>query len=192
MVSRWCHDPATRVPRVPPGCHLVSASVVAPSTGGLTPSSRREGALERSGRRALRSARIHASVLPTGMGPKRARRAAARAATVPGEAVAVVGLAGGLEPSLRAGDLVVASEVRGPEGSMACPGAQALAMLLQRRGLRVRVGPVLSSPRLVRGETRAELRAVSHVLVVVRIPKTVVDHRIHHVLMAHTEAAPGA
>jgi 4-hydroxy-3-methylbut-2-enyl diphosphate reductase len=105
---------------------------------------------------AIRSARTGVSVLRTGMGPERSRTAA-RAADLPADAVAVAGLAGALDASVRPGDLVVASEVRGPEGSVACPGAEALALLLRRRGLRARVGPLLSSPRLVRGRERAQL-----------------------------------
>ena len=71
------------------------------------------------------------TVLRTGMGPARARIAAARGLAVDAPAVAVVGLcAGGRRPSLRAGDVVCATEVR-REGAqpVAVPGSA-----LARRG----------------------------------------------------------
>ncbi|HMI71969.1 MAG TPA: hypothetical protein VK510_18375, partial [Solirubrobacteraceae bacterium] len=76
-----------------------------------------------------------------GMGPKRARSAAARAARTAADAVAVAGFCGALDPALRPGDLVVATEVRGPGGSVACPTAALLAGALRRRGLTVHEGP---------------------------------------------------
>jgi 4-hydroxy-3-methylbut-2-en-1-yl diphosphate reductase len=95
----------------------------------------------------------------TGMGPKRARSAAARAARTAADAVAVAGFCGALDPALRPGDLVVATEVRGPGGSVACPSAALLAGALRRRGLTVHEGPVVSTTRLVRGDERTRLAA---------------------------------
>jgi 4-hydroxy-3-methylbut-2-en-1-yl diphosphate reductase len=95
----------------------------------------------------------------TGMGPRRARSAAARAARTRADAVAVAGFCGALDPTLQPGDLVVATEVRGPNGTVACPTASLLAGALRRRGLTVHEGPIVSIPRLVRGTDRATLHA---------------------------------
>ena len=100
-----------------------------------------------------------ATLVRAGMGPKRARSAAARAATTPADAVAVAGFCGALDPTLQPGDLVVATELRGPDGTIACPTAGLLAGALRRRGLRVHEGPIVSTSRLVRGEQRARLHA---------------------------------
>jgi 4-hydroxy-3-methylbut-2-enyl diphosphate reductase len=98
----------------------------------------------------------------TGMGPKRARSAAARAARTAADAVAIAGFCGALDPALAPGDVVVATEVRGVGGNdltFACPTAALLAGALRRRGLRVHEGPVVSTAHLVRGAERARLRA---------------------------------
>jgi 4-hydroxy-3-methylbut-2-enyl diphosphate reductase len=91
------------------------------------------------------------------MGPRRARAAAGRLAAEPGRALAVMGFCGALDPDLRPGDLVVASEVRGPRGSVACPGADLLVALLRRAGLRARSGPLVSVSRPAGGAQRARL-----------------------------------
>jgi 4-hydroxy-3-methylbut-2-en-1-yl diphosphate reductase len=107
-----------------------------------------------------------AAVHRTGMGPRRARAAAARAARVPADAVAVAGFCGALDSALRPGDLVVASELRGPAGdARACPTASLLAGALRRRGLRVHEGPIVSTTRLVRGSERERLRATGAIAV---------------------------
>ena len=96
----------------------------------------------------------------TGMGPRRSRAAATRAASTRADAVAVAGFCGALDPALRPGDLVVATEVRGPSGTVvACPTAALLAGALRRRGLTVHEGPIVSSTRLVHGADRARLHA---------------------------------
>jgi 4-hydroxy-3-methylbut-2-en-1-yl diphosphate reductase len=95
----------------------------------------------------------------TGMGPKRARSAAVRAARTAADAVAVAGFCGALDPALQPGDLVVATEIRGPGGAVACPTATLLAGALRRRGLTVHEGPVVSTTRLVRGAERPRLAA---------------------------------
>jgi 4-hydroxy-3-methylbut-2-enyl diphosphate reductase len=100
-----------------------------------------------------------ASVRRTGMGPRRAAAAAAAAARSDADAIAVMGFCGALDPALRPGDLVVAGELRGPDGSLPVPTAPLLAGALRRRGMRVHVGPVVSAPRLVRGPERARLHA---------------------------------
>jgi len=103
--------------------------------------------------------RVEAAALPkrpgwtivrSGMGPARARIAAARGLAVEARAVAVVGLCGGVSPELRAGDVVCASELR-REGAapIPVPGSALLAAALKRRGLRAHVGPILSVERIM-------------------------------------------
>jgi 4-hydroxy-3-methylbut-2-en-1-yl diphosphate reductase len=109
--------------------------------------------------RALRRAAGHADVVRTGAGPNRAANAARGHRADRVNAVAVAGLAGGLDPRLRPGDLVVATEVRGPEGSVPCPSAGILAAALRRRGIHTELGPIVSVDHVVRGAERERLRA---------------------------------
>src|SRR6187200_359075 len=85
------------------------------------------------------------TVVRSGMGPRRARVAAARGLAVDAPAVAVVGLCAAVSPELRSGDVVCATELR-REGAhpVAAPGSALVAAALRRRGLRVHVGPILS------------------------------------------------
>ncbi len=99
-------------------------------------------------------ARVH----QIGMGPRRAARSAHLAGDPAGEAVLIVGFCGGLDEALEPGDVVLASEVRGPTGTTACADPTILAGVLRRGGLRVRVGPIASSQRLVLRERRRALR----------------------------------
>ncbi|HEY2947490.1 MAG TPA: 4-hydroxy-3-methylbut-2-enyl diphosphate reductase [Micromonosporaceae bacterium] len=104
---------------------------------------------------ALRRART--PVVRTGLGPRRAARAAALLA---GRPILVAGVGGGLGADVRPGDLVVATEVRGPDGARwPCPSAPLLAAELRRHGLTVHLGPIASRPRVVDGPTRRELAA---------------------------------
>jgi 4-hydroxy-3-methylbut-2-enyl diphosphate reductase len=108
----------------------------------------------------LRWALPGARVVRTGMGPERASAAAGRwALEVPGAALAVAGLCAGLDPELRPGDVVVASEVSGPDGVIACRSAGSLVAALARRGLRPACGRMTSVDHLVRGDERARLHA---------------------------------
>ncbi|GAB2464139.1 4-hydroxy-3-methylbut-2-enyl diphosphate reductase [Jatrophihabitans fulvus] len=90
-----------------------------------------------------------ARLVHCGMGPARAQAWAERARHDDTTAVAIAGVAGGLDPSLRPGDVVVASEVRGPGGRTLLRAAAPLVAELRRLGLRVRFGPVLTSATLV-------------------------------------------
>ncbi|HEY0814220.1 MAG TPA: 4-hydroxy-3-methylbut-2-enyl diphosphate reductase [Pseudonocardia sp.] len=85
----------------------------------------------------------------TGFGPVRAAAAAARLAADGPRAVLVAGVAAGVAPGVRAGDLIVADEVRGPDGAVPIPTAAPLSAALRQAGLRVHVGPIASSPVLV-------------------------------------------
>jgi 4-hydroxy-3-methylbut-2-en-1-yl diphosphate reductase len=85
------------------------------------------------------------TVLRTGMGPQRARIAAARGLAVEAPAVAVVGLCAAVAPELRAGDVVCATELRRDDAvPLAAPASALVAAALRRRRLRVHVGPILS------------------------------------------------
>jgi 4-hydroxy-3-methylbut-2-enyl diphosphate reductase len=103
---------------------------------------------------ALRAARRELTTVHTGLGP---RRAAAAAARLPDGPRIVAGIGGGLVPHVRPGDLVVADEVRGPDGVVPVPSAPLLAGALRRLGLTVHIGPVLGSDHVVTERERAEL-----------------------------------
>ncbi|MEE6259686.1 4-hydroxy-3-methylbut-2-enyl diphosphate reductase [Plantactinospora sonchi] len=97
----------------------------------------------------------------TGRGLTRAGRSAVRHRDA--RALVVAGIAGGLTPTLRPGDVVVATEVRRAdqpdEPPVPCPTAPLVAATLRRRGLTVHLGPVVTSRRLVDGADRARLAA---------------------------------
>jgi 4-hydroxy-3-methylbut-2-enyl diphosphate reductase len=80
----------------------------------------------------------------TGMG--------ARYALADGNAVVIGGLCGAVDPSLRPGDLVVASEVRGDGKSLLCSTELAEA-------LGARVGPIVTLDHIAGPAERAALRA---------------------------------
>ena len=100
-----------------------------------------------------------APVLRSGMGAYRARSAALAATRIPVAAVAVAGFCGAVAGGLQAGDVVVASEVRGPAGTTACESASVVAALAAIGIDRVHVGPIASVDHLVRGAERAVLAA---------------------------------
>ena len=105
----------------------------------------------------------------SGIGPRRARRAAARLASTTHDAVAIAGFAGALAPKLRPGDVVVASELRARDGRVVaeCPGAEVIAGMLRRHGLSAQAGPVVSvRAPAIGGRARAELRETSGALAV--------------------------
>jgi 4-hydroxy-3-methylbut-2-enyl diphosphate reductase len=97
----------------------------------------------------------------TGMGHVKAGRTGARLARslAPGRPLAIVGIAGGLEPSLEPGQLVVADTLEGPDGGprMALPQGIAVAAAIRAHGRDVRVGAVACSTSIVHGSGRAEL-----------------------------------
>lgn len=108
---------------------------------------------------AFRGGCTGASVIRTGMGPGASAKSAAklREWAPPGAPVAIVGVGAGLDPSLRAGELVVASELRGPWGSRFLRGAPMLVRELQRCGLTAREGVVISRRSIVWGSERSSL-----------------------------------
>jgi 4-hydroxy-3-methylbut-2-enyl diphosphate reductase len=109
--------------------------------------------------RAVRRGAPAARVVRTGVGRRRARRAAGRIGHTPGNVVAITGFAGALSPDLEPGDVVVATEVRGADEPVQCGAAELVASMLRRAGLRVHTGPIVSVPRLVVGAERARLAA---------------------------------
>ncbi|HWD76632.1 MAG TPA: 4-hydroxy-3-methylbut-2-enyl diphosphate reductase [Solirubrobacteraceae bacterium] len=108
--------------------------------------------------RAVRSGAPWADVHQIGMGPRRAARSAELANGAGGRAVLIAGFCGALDPDLEPGDIVLASELRGPTGTTACDDPTILAGVLRRGGLHVRVAPIASSQRLVIGERRRMLQ----------------------------------
>jgi 4-hydroxy-3-methylbut-2-en-1-yl diphosphate reductase len=117
---------------------------------------------------ALRWAAPGMTVVRTGVGPECAAAAAAVARRLAGQAVAVAGFCGALSGDLRPGDIVVATEVRGPHhephgGSRAepvdCSWEPLVAALRARSAGRVFAGPVVSADHVVRGAERTALAA---------------------------------
>ncbi len=108
-------------------------------------------------RAAVRRGLAEALVLRSGMGAARARSTAHAAARIPADALAVAGFCGAVAGGLRAGDIVVASEVRGPAGVTACATRPLLVALATLGIERVRVGPIASVDHVVRGAERGVL-----------------------------------
>ena len=76
------------------------------------------------------------------------------------DAVAIAGLCGGVDPSLRAGDVVLATELRSEDGlALPCPGSALLAEPLRRLGLRAVSGALYTSSRILGRDERLRLRA---------------------------------
>jgi 4-hydroxy-3-methylbut-2-enyl diphosphate reductase len=97
-------------------------------------------------------------VLRTGIGPERARIAAARALAVEADGIAVAGLCGGVDERLRTGDVVCATELRRVNGAVVpVPGSALLVGALRRLGLEARVGPIVSTDRILPPPERAGL-----------------------------------
>lgn len=111
------------------------------------------------------------TVLRTGMGPKAAETAVARALGPDGgaadTAVIASGFCAGLAPGMHPGDLVVAEETRAAGDPVPCTGAELLAEALARAvpGRTVHTGPLTGSDHVVRGHERAELRATGAIAV---------------------------
>ncbi|MEU8523002.1 1-hydroxy-2-methyl-2-butenyl 4-diphosphate reductase [Streptomyces sp. NBC_01216] len=120
----------------------------------------------RSGGRS--GAPVPFTVLRTGMGPERARRAVSRTlGQEPWRDAVVVasGFCAGLAPGMHPGDLVVAEETfgaaTGPAGALPCTGPELLVKALSRTvpGRTVHTGPLAGTDHVVRGHERSELLA---------------------------------
>jgi 4-hydroxy-3-methylbut-2-enyl diphosphate reductase len=107
---------------------------------------------------ALREAPRAPQVIRTGIGPVAAARAAASPRLRHARALAVVGIGAGVQPDLRPGDVVVATEVRPPHGApIPCASAPLLARALRQAGLTVHTGPVASVTHVVTARDRRSL-----------------------------------
>ena len=111
--------------------------------------------------RALRSR--HHGVVVVGMRARHRDRLATLAAA--GGPVALVGFGGGLHPDQRAGDVVVATEIRHPGGRLALPGAPGLLARLRNAGVAASGGPIWSADHVVHGAQRATLASTGAVAV---------------------------
>ncbi|HZU19716.1 MAG TPA: 4-hydroxy-3-methylbut-2-enyl diphosphate reductase [Gaiellaceae bacterium] len=92
----------------------------------------------------------NARVIRSGMGRRRARIAAARGLAVDdARGVAIAGVCAAAAPELRAGDVLLATELRRPDGpSFAAAGSAMLTAALRRRGLSPQVGTLASVERI--------------------------------------------
>jgi 4-hydroxy-3-methylbut-2-enyl diphosphate reductase len=98
------------------------------------------------------------TVVRSGMGPARARIAAARGLAVESRAVAIAGVCGAVSPALHAGDVVCATELRREDGDpIAVPGGEALAAAIRRRGLRAHTGTIFCVAKIMSPDERRAL-----------------------------------
>ncbi len=142
------------------------------------------------------------------MGPKRASRSAQLLDRGACGAVLIAGFCGALDPGLEPGDVVLASEVRGPTGTTVCSDPAILAGVLRRGGLRVHVGPIASSERIVLRDRRRALHrtgalavdmesawlapvAQGQPLVTLRVVVDTDRHELHRPLRTVAAAAAG-
>jgi 4-hydroxy-3-methylbut-2-enyl diphosphate reductase len=107
--------------------------------------------------RAVSSGAPWADVRRTGIGPKRAAEYARTHDHSEAAAVVIAGFCGALDPSYAPGDVVLASELRGPDDTLTCADPTILAEMLRRGGLRVHVAPVVSERGLATGLRRRRL-----------------------------------
>jgi 4-hydroxy-3-methylbut-2-enyl diphosphate reductase len=116
-------------------------------------------------RAGARGLRIH----KTGMGRARSHAAVPILQGDPAAALVVMGVCGGLDEQCEPGDIVIADELldgeRSTDERLCCPSAEPLAEALERRGVMVRRGAVVSVARIARGEKRVELRERGGVVV---------------------------
>jgi 4-hydroxy-3-methylbut-2-enyl diphosphate reductase len=107
---------------------------------------------------ALRSGVREARVIRTGAGPKRSQSAALRLAGSADRALAVAGVCGGVDPDLRPGDVIVASELQGGRGAHKLTNPEGLVEAIRALGIAVKLGPIRSEDHIVRGPVRERLR----------------------------------
>jgi 4-hydroxy-3-methylbut-2-enyl diphosphate reductase len=75
------------------------------------------------------------------------------------DAVGVAGLCGAVDPSLRAGDVVLATKLRSEDGTtIACPDSALLAEPLRRMGVRTATGTVYTASKILGRDERLGLR----------------------------------
>jgi hydroxysqualene dehydroxylase len=106
---------------------------------------------------AVRRGAPWADVRRTGIGARRAAQYARTHDHSDAAAIVIAGFCGALDPSFEPGDVVLASELRGPEDTVTCADPSILAAVLRRGGLRVHVAPIASERNLVTGGRRQRL-----------------------------------
>jgi nucleoside phosphorylase len=112
---------------------------------------------------AIRAGARRLRIQKTGMGPERSKAAIPLLQSDLAAALVVMGVCGGLDHECEPGDVIVAEELLdgeqdGEARSVACLSAEPLAEALERRGVPVRRGKVVSVARIAHGETRVRLR----------------------------------
>jgi 4-hydroxy-3-methylbut-2-enyl diphosphate reductase len=128
---------------------------------------------------AIRAGARRLRIQKTGMGRARSLAAVAGLRDDPAAALVVMGVCGGLDERCEPGEVVIADELldgereehgdsdvrergdaehAGQPARVACPSAGPLAEALERRGVEVRRGAVVSVARIAHGEKRVELR----------------------------------
>ena len=106
----------------------------------------------RAGARELRVERV-------GMGPRRARAAAARHDPAQAHALAVAGVCGALDPDLAPGDVFVPDELRTDDGRAFAADAAGLSAALRSRGIASHSGVLVGADHILRPDERPALRA---------------------------------
>jgi nucleoside phosphorylase len=118
---------------------------------------------------AIRAGARRLRIQKTGMGQARSHAAVAKLQSDPAAALVVMGVCGGLDEQCEPGDVVIADELLDGEQAadrrLACPSALPLAEALERHGIVVRRGAVVSVARIAHGEKRVELRERGAVVV---------------------------
>lgn len=107
---------------------------------------------------ALRWGLREARVIRTGAGPARSQASALRLAGSQYSALAVAGVCGGVDPELRPGDVIVASELQGGRGTHKLTDPEALVEALRALGTAAQLGPIRSEDHIVREAEREHLR----------------------------------
>jgi nucleoside phosphorylase len=113
----------------------------------------------------ISSAARSAVVRKTGMGPHRAKAAAADLAAHAGAAMLVLGFCGGLDTTSVPGEVIVAEDVYAAtdeghaEERVSCDLTDQLVQRLTGLGMKVRTGDVVCVSKLALGERRAQLHA---------------------------------
>jgi 4-hydroxy-3-methylbut-2-enyl diphosphate reductase len=75
------------------------------------------------------------------------------------DAIGVAGLCGAVDPSLRAGDIVLATELRSEDGKVIpCPDSSLLAEPLRRMGLEATTGTLYTAGKILGRDERLALR----------------------------------
>jgi 4-hydroxy-3-methylbut-2-enyl diphosphate reductase len=98
-------------------------------------------------------------VVRTGMGAAKAARLAAESKPEPFGPMIVMGTAAGVDPDLKPGDLIVATEVSDGATVVPLPGADLLAAELRREGLPARAGKLVTVSGMVKASQRSKLAA---------------------------------